>query len=208
MSDCQHEFVEDGTCLLCGLAVALAPVETVGYSRQHQRPRAPPSRHLPEVDLKPEVRSWIVEHLNTETLTKPLPLFVAIYLAHLHLGLDFKPEGLARQLGLKRSELEAATKMAAASVPVVVVSPLKAVSTACEELGTDAAMAKDITTFTHQLLEKHPLLLEDNPQRVAAGIIRYSYEKHGLEVSTLARALGLSGPVIRKYRDLVAQCAA
>lgn len=114
-------------------------------------------------------------------------LFWCVYQAHRELGRKADPVGLGAKFGLNQGEVSKCDSIFSQlqtgyCPPVSTASPIQYLPDYCMRLGIQHDGITQIQTLAGQVLRKDPVLLQDNPQTVAAGILRYFIVTNGITV--------------------------
>lgn len=226
---CMHDFLDDShTCTTCGLMMDFQEFDDVEFSKSHLRVRTPHQSEF-EKDLlahrfDEDVTKWIMENsclrMPYKAETRAKILFAYAYLAHLHLKKTFDPHELALKMSLDRFGIDEAIKIASGisahqvhnqqtsrlSASVVVMTPESCVSDICKALDLSEEHKSNLKAIAVAIVKKNPLLLEEDPKRLAAGILRYYYDKAGVTFNLISKKLGYTTAITRKYSKMVAEC--
>lgn len=222
---CNHETIEDGICILCGLTISESSIDNDSeFSKHHQRTRYTSGinfdKDLEKLDLDRSIKSWVLEKISASPKsiyrmgTRSKVLYAYIYLAHLHLGYTFKPNKIAKLLEIDRAGIDESLKIVSGisshklandsfSVPVVVISPVNEVLSLCQEIEISNELSEEIVTFSKKIISQNPILLEDDPRKIAIGIIRYVFETKSIPFVGYSKKMNVSSSIIKKYRDLI-----
>lgn len=138
-------------------------------------------------------------------------LFWCVYNAHRELGRNVDPIGLGKQFGLNQgevcrcdsifSELQTGYRPPASNA-----SPIQYLPDYCARLGIQQEGVSQVMTLAGTILQKEPALFQDNPQTVAAGILRYFTVTNGITIddpSIIAKVTSRSNVTIdNMYRRI------
>jgi transcription initiation factor TFIIIB Brf1 subunit/transcription initiation factor TFIIB len=112
-------------------------------------------------------------------------LFWCVYQAHRELGRKADPIGLGAKFGLTQGDVSKCDSIFSElqtgyRPPVSTASPIQYLPDYCARLGIQHDGILQIMTLAGQILQKDPGLLQDNPQTVAAGVLRYFIITNGI----------------------------
>ena len=113
-------------------------------------------------------------------------LFYITYCAHLELGLNVNPSSLGKMFGLNQGEIQSCNSLfsflqTGYRPPVVTISPVHLLPDLCKKLDFSDEGVAAITQLGVRILQKDPTLYQENPQTVAAGLLRYYTIINGLD---------------------------
>lgn len=105
-------------------------------------------------------------------------LFFCVYCAHLELGRDVNPVQLGHQFGLTQGEVQRCDSLFSPlqtgyKPPSTNTSPLGYLPDYCRDMNLSQEAIADIMKMAATVLRKDPTLYQENPQTVAAGLLRY-----------------------------------
>lgn len=138
-------------------------------------------------------------------------LFYVVYCAHLELHRDVNPIHLGAQFGLSQGETQRCDSIfsflqTGYRMPQTNTTPLGYLPDYCESLLLSQVAVEEITTLANSILRKDPSLYQENPQTVAAGILRYYTIMNGIssdDPSRLAQVTARSNVTIEgMYRRI------
>lgn len=220
---CDHTINDEGICTKCGMMTESFSVETQPSQKTKYRSFEPDLARLSfDQDIKSEViriASSVSEDQIHRMGKRTTQLFVYLYLAHLRLRGSIEPQKIAEELKMTEKQLNEATKIVSGvsntpmplpkiggetlSAPVVIISPLAYLNNLCMQLGINDTCSK-IREFGAKIIAKNPLLLEQSPDQVAIGIIKYYMETHNIINLRFLSIVKRSDNTVKMFRDLVA----
>lgn len=225
---CSHDYIEDFVCTMCGLTIESQQleIEASDFSKSHIRVRRQQTsleKDLDKFGLDCELKSWILENLSRapksvcKIATRSKILFAYAYLAHLHLKRPCNPRDLASRMGLDRAAIDEAIKIASGISPqqahnektggltaaVVILSPETSLETLCDEMRITSPHIDSLREIVKRAIENNPLILEEDPNKVAVGIIRYYYEINGVSFTSISGRLGYTTATTRKFSLMI-----
>ncbi len=105
-------------------------------------------------------------------------LFFCVYCAHLELGLPVNPIQLGSDFGLTSGEVQRCDSLFSPlqtgyKPPATNISPLGYLPDFCEGMDLNQEAVEELTKISITILRKDRTLFQDNPQTVAAGLLRY-----------------------------------
>ena len=105
-------------------------------------------------------------------------LFFCVYCAHLELDRDVDPVDLGNLFGLSQGEVQRCDSIFSPlqtgyRPPSTDTSPLRYLPGYCQKMDLSEEAVEEITRLANNILMKDPDLRQENPQTVAAGILRY-----------------------------------
>jgi transcription initiation factor TFIIIB Brf1 subunit/transcription initiation factor TFIIB len=112
-------------------------------------------------------------------------LFFCIYCAHLELNIDINPIHLGGLFGLSKGEVQRCESIFSPlqtgyKPPTKITSPLGYLPNFCSILSLSNDAVNDITNLGNKILNKDKSLYQENPQTVAAGLLRYYIITNGI----------------------------
>ena len=112
-------------------------------------------------------------------------LFFCVYYAHIELGIDADAVQLGAQFGLTQGEVQRCDSLFSPlqtgyKPPSIKISPLGYLPGYCENMNLSQDAVIDIKNMAANILKKDPSLFQENPQTVAAGILRYYTITNGI----------------------------
>lgn len=111
--------------------------------------------------------------------------FWCVYNAHRELGRDVDPIGLGKEFGLTTGEVQRCDSIFSPLQtgyypPKTSISPLSYLTSYCQKLDLSEDAIVEIKLMTNSIMNKCPRLRQENPQTVAAGILRYYTIMNGI----------------------------
>lgn len=105
-------------------------------------------------------------------------LFYCVYCAHLELNRDVNPIHLGALFGLTQGEVQRCNSIFSPlqtgyKPPSVSISPLTYLPEYCQIMRLSGDAVDDILLMSRRIVDKSPALMEENPQTVAAGLLKY-----------------------------------
>lgn len=112
-------------------------------------------------------------------------LFFCVYCANLELGRDVNPIQLGSQFGLTQGEVQRCDSLFSPlqtgyKPPSTNASPLCYLPDYCRDMNLSQEAIDDIMKMAATVLRKDPTLYQENPQTVAAGLLRYYTITNGI----------------------------
>lgn len=112
-------------------------------------------------------------------------LFFCVYCAHLELGRDVNPIQLGAQFDLTQGEVQRCDSLFSPlqtgyKPPSTSASPLSYLPDYCNNMNLSQEAIDDITRMASNILRKDITLYQENPQTVAAGLLRYYTITNGI----------------------------
>lgn len=112
-------------------------------------------------------------------------LFFCVYSAHLELGLPVNPIQLGAQFGLTQGEVQRCDSLFSPlqtgyKPPSTNASPLGYLPDYCKDMNLSQEAIDDIMRMSSTVLRKDCTLYQENPQTVAAGLLRYYTITNGI----------------------------
>lgn len=131
-------------------------------------------------------------------------IFYCVYCAHLEFDIDVNPIQLGATFGLTQGEVQRCDSLFS---PLqtgyrprsTLTSPLRYLPDYCTQMALTDEAVTDITQLAADVLQKDPSLLQENPQTVAAGILKYYTETNGIfndDPQKLSKVTGRSNVTI------------
>ncbi len=223
IENCTHELVEEGSCLECGLAITgdgSHMQREEEYSTSHQRAAAVSTmgfeKDLEGKDLPPEIKAWVLRMAaaapkhTLRMASRDRRLFAYVYLAYLELGYPLEPEKIATTLGIDKSQLPEALRLASGisptplpqshnnpvTAPMVVLSPVAYLDDALAVLKME--VYKDtIQALMEKALVRDPLLYEERPKWMAVAIIKYYLDLNGASMVKFHDHFGMTATSVK-----------
>lgn len=111
-------------------------------------------------------------------------LFFCVYNAHRELNINIDAHELGKKFGLKQGQMQKTQSMfsfmkTGYKPTIKTISPLDYLEDYCEKLNI-SEYTENILMYASSLLDKNPKLLQQVPQTVAAGLIKYYMEINGI----------------------------
>ncbi len=115
-------------------------------------------------------------------------LFYCVYNAHLELGRDVNHQHLGKQFNLTPGEIQRCYSIfsflqTGYRPPFVRASPLSYLPDYCKDIGLSQDVINDIKVVGNAIMNKDKSLEQENPQTVAAGILRYYLIANGIQLA-------------------------
>jgi len=112
-------------------------------------------------------------------------LFFCVYYAHIELGRDINPIQLGAQFGLTQGEVQRCDSLFSPlqtgyRPPSINTSPLGYLPDYCQNMNLSQDAIDEIMKMSAAILRKEPTLYQENPQTVAAGLLRYFTVTNGI----------------------------
>jgi len=112
-------------------------------------------------------------------------LFYVVYCAHLELDRDVNPIHLGTLFGLTQGETQRCDSIfsylqTGYRMPRIRATPVGYLPNYCESLALSQEATEEIAKLATSILRKDPSLYQENPQTVAAGILRYYTVTNGI----------------------------
>jgi hypothetical protein len=112
-------------------------------------------------------------------------LFYCVYCAYLELNQNVDPTELGVLFGLKQGDVQRCDSLFSPlqtgyTPPVKHARPTKYLDQYCEKIGLDNDAGLQIKKLSEALMIKDPEFLQENPQTVAAGILKYFVITNGI----------------------------
>ena len=201
LQNCKHQNVFEGICMdcrlhmiSCGMHIDNEEDFSTSHMRKNNKKLPSFERDLMNSDFPDEVKKWVYNTYNSEKTRvggKEAILFAYIYLAHLQLELDFKPENIASKLNTTKKQVKDGMKIASGMTskilhaknvnsiiaPLVVITPLIFIDDQLKQL--DLFKYSDlIKEFTAKILKLNSLLYEEKPNLMSLAFIKYYFTKY------------------------------
>jgi transcription initiation factor TFIIIB Brf1 subunit/transcription initiation factor TFIIB len=125
-------------------------------------------------------------HYRTRRGKKRVQLiFYCVYCAHLEFGLDVNPNQLGAMFKLTPGEVQKCDSLFAPlqtgyKPRSTITSPLRYLPDYCKQMELTEDAVSEISQLANDILRKEPGLFQENPQTVAAGILKYYTETYGI----------------------------
>ena len=112
-------------------------------------------------------------------------LFYCVYCAHLELKRDVDPIELGGHFGLNQGQIQRCDSMfsflqTGYKPASTNISPLRYLTSYCKNMQLSEEIYDEVLKFASNILSKDKSLLQENPQTVAAGILRYYMVSNGI----------------------------
>lgn len=125
-------------------------------------------------------------------------LFYCVYCAHLELSRLVDPSQLGKKFGLTQGEVQRCDSIFSPlqtgyRPPDITTTPQGYLPTYCQELKLSDDVVTSIMHLAATILEKDPSLMQDNPQTVASGLLRYYLIANGIETDGIATIATVTG---------------
>lgn len=131
-------------------------------------------------------------------------LFFCVYYAHVELHRDVNPIQLGAQFGLSQGEVQRCDSLFSPlqtgyRPPSTNTSPLGYLPDYCNNMDLSQDAIEEIMKMGTHILDKDPTLYQENPQTVAAGLLRYFTVTNGIttdDPQKMSRVTGRSNVTI------------
>ena len=125
-------------------------------------------------------------------------LFFCVYCAHLELNVEVNPIHLGSLFGLTKGEVQRCDSIFSPlqtgyKPPPKITSPLGYLPNFCEILSLSPDAINDITELGVKILTKDKSLYQENPQTVAAGLLRYYTITNGIILNDPQKLTSITG---------------
>lgn len=125
-------------------------------------------------------------------------LFFCVYCAHLELRRDVNPVQLGAQFGLTQGEVQRCDSLFSPlqtgyRPPSTNTSPLGYLPNYCQNMDLSQDAIEEIMRMAANILRKDPTLYQENPQTVAAGLLRYYTVTNGITTDDPQRVARVTG---------------
>lgn len=133
---------------------------------------------LDDIKNKADVIYNKMKHQTRRGKIRNQMLFFCVYNAHLELGRNVNHAQLGKQFGLTTGEIQRCDSIfsflqTGYRPPIQHTSPLGYLPNYCENIGLSQEAMNNVILLGKTILEKDAELNQENPQTVAAGILRY-----------------------------------
>lgn len=113
-------------------------------------------------------------------------LFYCVYNSYLELGIDINPIELGKHFDLTQSEVQKTDSMFSPlqtgyRPPSTIITPSGYLPGYCEALKLSQDCTDAVLQLAKEIMDKDPSLHQENPQTVAAGILRYFTIMNGIQ---------------------------
>ena len=125
-------------------------------------------------------------------------LFFCVYCSHLELGRDVNPIQLGAQFGLTQGEVQRCDSLFSPlqtgyKPPSTNASPLGYLPNYCVAMNLSQEAINEIMKMASNVLRKDPRLYQENPQTVAAGLLRYYTITNGIIMDDPQKMTNVTG---------------
>lgn len=125
-------------------------------------------------------------------------LFFCTYYSHVELGRDVNPIQLGAQFGLTQGEVQRCDSIFSPlqtgyRPPSTNTSPLGYLPDYCQNMQLSQDAIEEIMRMASSVLRKDPTLFQENPQTVAAGLLRYYTVTNGITTDDPQRVARVTG---------------
>lgn len=213
MENCNHEDIDNNICTSCGLHVGeninmCIPMK--GETHTHiYKPRGDVLSNLP---VSKDCLDWMIENHSREILSKKKKsrnrlIFAYIYIYHLLNRKTFNIKHVINHLDLREKDVNMAMRIVSGiknrdllqkHAPIVVFSPKIYLSSFCKKASVNE---EEVGKLLDLVLEKDPSILEEDPEKVVAGLIRYYVELNGNLFD--GSRLGFAPVITKEYKNLI-----
>ena len=222
LQQCDHETVEKGECMLCGLMIngGVTLKMTEEFAPYHKAPVIPLlnlEKDLAGIDgIDDEIRRQALQiglacSSNLNILgVRNAQLFALIYMAYLYKQKEFNPLTLSKSLQLNRKQINAIQRQVTGIAPrqyfpssipkpsIVIISPLTCIPELCKKLGVEVHL-QTITEWAELALESDSSLFEEKPEHVAGAIIKYVLNRFKIKILKFETLSGIQNSYMRKH---------
>lgn len=219
MEYCDHSYVVDGFCDLCGLG--MGPMlkyksddsDFIRYQRKNYNSAIEDLDCISEV-LKDEVKNRLSkEKYPNREESRRLNIFCQIYVSGAELK-ELNPEETAGILQVKGKSLNKSLRIVSGTgkknvkdhsgkiitLQIVSISPLDFVRELCALLDSEHNISySEIKSGLETVIARHPSLLNDRPKYIAAGYIKYYCQNNDITVKDMSSIFGIDNPKINHY---------
>ena len=131
-------------------------------------------------------------------------LFYCVYCAYCELKRSVNPVQLGKSFGLTQGEVQRCDSLFSPlqtgyRKPGTFTTPLSCLPQCCTDIGLSVEATEDILAMASAILAKDPSLMQENPQTVASGLLRYYLVLNGITVENpqdMTNVTGRSTPTI------------
>lgn len=228
-SKCQHLYIENYTCNECGLSIDSERISTeYEFSKDHIYIKNSDyigfDKDLNELPIDDKIVEWINMQLRElpksifkkETRTKIL--FSYVYLYHLIENIDFDPKSVSYMLNMDKKSVEEAVKIISGTAAykklnqhtrqikasIVILTPESFITSLAKKIDMDEFHVLQIKNICSKVIKNNELLLDEDPLKLAVGVIRYYYDINKSSFTLISSRFGLSATVTKKYLNMVA----
>lgn len=119
---------------------------------------------------------------------RKMMVFYCIYNAHAELNIKCDPKAIADAVGMSTKSISKALTLYSEAQtgykpPQVIHEPCDFIPSYCAQLGIADECIKTILSAARDIIDKEKSLLQGNPQKVAAGILKYWLICNGIQVN-------------------------
>lgn len=218
--NCSHENVINDACKRCGLYMGGNCVEIKQSFSQFRIQKSSFYNNfendLKDIDIPNEVKKSVQQKVAmadkniTRLNCRKQMLFAYCYNSFLELNIDFKPEELAKKLGIKKNVREGlklgagisqkilpqSNDMAVLS-QIVIITPITYISDMLDDLLL-FDMKNDVIRFCEKILTEDENLYETKPNHMAAAMISYYCKQHDIYTPKISNSLKIKQSYINK----------
>jgi len=125
-------------------------------------------------------------------------LFFCVYSAHLELKRDVNPVQLGKLFGLKQGDVQRCDSLFSPlqtgyRPPSTNTSPLGYLPDYCQNMELSQEATEDIMKMASNIMKKDQRLYQENPQTVAAGLLRYYATVNGITTEDPQKITNVTG---------------
>jgi hypothetical protein len=227
--DCPHEYIEKSHCVNCGLTIDVEKIATddISYSKSNLRkvsiqPKGF-DKDLIDLPFDDSCKTWIQKQLSCIPQSvykfgnRNKIIYSYVYLYHLTNSLHFDPETLATILNLDTKSVNEAMKITSGISPhrklntfthnikasIVVITPENSMINLAKTLNIEGEQLIELKEICILVIKLDEFLLDHDPKLVAAGILRYYYERKSIVFRPLGKSIGLSQAKTKKYAIII-----
>lgn len=139
-------------------------------------------------------------------------LFFCVYYAHIELGRDVNPVQLGATFNLTQGEVQRCDSLFSPlqtgyHPPSTNMSPLNYLPDYCQGMDLSSDAVDDIISLSSSILKKDRSLLQENPQTVAAGLLKYYLVTNGImmdDVTKISKVTNRSSVTIDTMYRMIA----
>jgi hypothetical protein len=222
LQQCDHETIEKGECLLCGLMIngGVTLKMTEDFAPYHKEPFVPLLNLEKDlgsiIGIDDEIRRQALQiglacSSNLNILgARNAQLFALVYMAYLYKQREFNPLSLSKSLQLTKKQINAIQKQVTGIAPkqyfpsnvpkpsIVIISPLTCIPELCKKLGVELH-EKTISEWAEVALDSDATLFEEKPEHIAGAIIKYVLNRFGIKIRNFEALSGVQNASIRKH---------
>lgn len=193
--NCQHDDVEDGTCMFCGTSMEYTTMDE--YSTCHSSIPTTTAEFEKDLAKLPDIPECIKRGvINAVTMApkhicrmsrRDQKLYSYIILEYIYQDIPFDPSKIARMMNLSRTSIGEASKLLACisgnklpqsdtnikrRAPMIVINPITCIDDNLKLLGM-IEHSERITAIAVDILAADKFLYEESPRLVAITLIKY-----------------------------------